>query len=59
MARHLTGLDAAERHCLLADLLVGVVRRHFCALLVFVYRRVAFGAGLGAAACAGEMMTAC
>jgi hypothetical protein len=28
-----------------ADLLVGVVRRHFCALLVFVYRRVAFGAG--------------
>jgi hypothetical protein len=31
-----------------ADLLVGVVRRHFRALLVFVYRRVTFGAGLGA-----------
>jgi hypothetical protein len=33
-----------------ADLLVGVVRRHFCALLVFVHRRVAFGAGLGTGA---------
>jgi hypothetical protein len=42
-----------------ADLLVGVVQRHFFALLVFVYRRVAFGVGLGAVARAGEMMAAC
>ena len=41
-----------------ADLLVGVVRRHFCALLVFVYRRVAFGAGLGDVGCHADTASA-